>query len=66
MDAFGRNGPVVSVWSGDVGLVCGMKRGIFSVAIVACGFVSVNLTCEKFLYAFKRVHAPLRWLSQQI
>ena len=44
MDAFGRIGPVVSDssgfhcnrcpvasdWSGGVGLVCGMKRGIYS------------------------------------
>jgi hypothetical protein len=29
MAANGRNGPVTSVWSGDVGLVCGMKRGLF-------------------------------------
>jgi len=26
--------------SGGVGLVCGMKRGIFSIGIITCGFVS--------------------------
>jgi hypothetical protein len=32
--ANGRTGPVVSEWSGGVGLVCGMKRGICSPAAI--------------------------------
>ena len=32
--------PVASVWSGHVGLVCGMKRGILSIGIITCGFIS--------------------------
>lgn len=40
-------------------------RGVFA-PVEFSSVNSTNLTCEKFLYAFKRVHAPLRWLSQQI
>jgi hypothetical protein len=38
--ANGQTGPVVSVWSGGVGLVCGMKRGILCAGIAAYGFTS--------------------------
>ena len=36
MGAFGRNGPVVSIESGGVGLACGIKRRILDVATTRC------------------------------
>ena len=31
---------IKEILSGGVGLVCGMRRGIFSIGVLACGFLS--------------------------